>query len=312
MVVPGADVDVPSKHVAFAPDDERHLGVHLQVGEAVDDVHARLLQGARPLDVAVLVEARLQLDEADALLAVLGAFDRAPARAGCRRSSGRRRSSSRSRPGRGRRPARTPRSSAANDSYGWWTRKSLRADLREQVARVLRVHEPRRRHPERRLGLQAPGGRGRSAGRGRRGRAGRGSRRPGRPRRRSPGCSRSSMPRDVELETSTRTTSPKRRRRSSSSTASSRSSASSETSKSASRVTRKTDRSTNLHPGEEPVEEVRDHASRAAAAARACRSAKKRGSPSGTFTRANRSSPVSGSRARTPRRSERPEMYGKG
>ena len=48
---------------------------------------------------------------------------------------------------------------------------------------------------------------------------------------------------------SRRTTSPKRRRRSSASTASSRSSASSETSKSASRVTRKTPLSTTSMPG---------------------------------------------------------------
>ena len=110
----------------------------------------------------------------------------------------------------------------------------------------------------------------------------------------SPWQSRSSMPRDVELETSTRTTSPKRRRRSSSSTASSRSSASSETSKSASLVTRKTDALENLHAREEPVEEVRDRRPRAAAAARASPTAKKRGSPSGTLTRAKRSSPDSG------------------
>ena len=67
------------------------------------------------------------------------------------------------------------------------------------------------------------------------------------------------MRRDIELETSSRTTSPKRRRWSSSSTASSRSSASSETSKSASRVTRKTARSTISIPGKSSVEEVRDH-----------------------------------------------------
>ena len=47
----------------------------LHVGEAVHDVDARLLQLARPLDVAALVEARLQLDEADRLLALLGAVD---------------------------------------------------------------------------------------------------------------------------------------------------------------------------------------------------------------------------------------------
>ena len=38
----------------------------------------------------------------------------------------------------------------------------------------------------------------------------------------------------------------------------------------------------------------------------------KRGRPSGTFTRAKRSSPVSTSRTMTPSESERPEMYGNG
>jgi len=49
--------------------------VDLEVGEAVDDVDARLLERARPLDVALLVEARLELDDADALLAVLRRLD---------------------------------------------------------------------------------------------------------------------------------------------------------------------------------------------------------------------------------------------
>ena len=44
----------------------------LQPGEAVDHVHAGALQRPRPLDVALLVEAGLQLDEADRLLALLG------------------------------------------------------------------------------------------------------------------------------------------------------------------------------------------------------------------------------------------------
>ncbi len=38
----------------------------------------------------------------------------------------------------------------------------------------------------------------------------------------------------------------------------------------------------------------------------------KRSSTSGTLTRANRSSPVSGSEAITPSESDRPETYGKG
>ena len=39
---------------------------------------------------------------------------------------------------------------------------------------------------------------------------------------------------------------------------------------------------------------------------------RKRGSPSGTLTRASRSSPESGSRAKTARLSESAEMYGNG
>ena len=82
-----------------------------------------------------------------------------------------------------------------------------------------------------------------------RGRAARGSgrRRPGAPASRS--LSRATIAREIELETSSRTTAPKRRRRSSLSTASSRSSASSEISVSPSRVTRKAARSGRSMPG---------------------------------------------------------------
>ena len=75
VVVAGADVDVAAQPVALAADDERRLRVDLQVGEAVDDVDAGLLERAALLDVAALVEARLQLDEAHALLARLGGAD---------------------------------------------------------------------------------------------------------------------------------------------------------------------------------------------------------------------------------------------
>ena len=75
VVVAGADVDVALERVAFAPDHERRLGVDLQIREAVDHVDARLLERASPLDVPALVEAGLQLDDADALLAVLGRLD---------------------------------------------------------------------------------------------------------------------------------------------------------------------------------------------------------------------------------------------
>ena len=118
------------------------------------------------------------------------------------------------------------------------------------------------------------------------------------------------MPLEVELEISSRTTSPKRRRRSSCSTASSRSSASSETSKSASRVTRNIERSTISMPGKSRSRKwaitLSSGSNRPFEPA-----GKKRGNPSGTFTRAKRSSPLSGSRASTPRLRDRPEMYGK-
>ena len=153
VVVPRADVDVPAEHVALAPDDERHLRVHLQVGEAVDDVHARLLERARPLDVPVLVEARLQLDEADALLAVLRALDqRRHERAVAARPVDR---------GLHRDHVRVA-GGGLHERLEAGCKRLVRLvdeevaapDLREQVARILRVHEPRRRHPERRLELE--------------------------------------------------------------------------------------------------------------------------------------------------------------
>ena len=75
VVVAGADVHVVAHPVALAAHDEHALGVGLHRGLAVDDVHARLLQRLRPVDVHALVEARLQLDQRDRLLAALGGFD---------------------------------------------------------------------------------------------------------------------------------------------------------------------------------------------------------------------------------------------
>ena len=75
VVVAGADVHVVAHAAALAAHHEQRLRVRLQPGQAVHDVRARLLQRARPADVAALVEARLQLDEADGLLAALGRLD---------------------------------------------------------------------------------------------------------------------------------------------------------------------------------------------------------------------------------------------
>ena len=70
VVVAGADVRVSTQAVSIASNDERRLRVNLEPREAVDDMHAGLLEPARPFDVPLLVETCLQLDQADRLLAV--------------------------------------------------------------------------------------------------------------------------------------------------------------------------------------------------------------------------------------------------
>ena len=66
---------VAAKHSALAAHDQRRLGVDLEVCKPVDDMHARLLHLAGPLDVSPLVEPRLELDQTDRLLRSLGGVD---------------------------------------------------------------------------------------------------------------------------------------------------------------------------------------------------------------------------------------------
>ncbi len=68
VVIAGARVDVSPDAVALLADDQRNLGVHLQANQSVDHVHALAFQRSRPLDVAFLVEARLQFHHAGDLL----------------------------------------------------------------------------------------------------------------------------------------------------------------------------------------------------------------------------------------------------
>ena len=75
VVVARPDVDVAAQAGALAADDERGLAVRLEPDQAVDDVRAGPLQLARPDDVGLLVEAGLDLDEDDDLLAALGGPD---------------------------------------------------------------------------------------------------------------------------------------------------------------------------------------------------------------------------------------------
>ena len=75
VVVAGTDVGVATDAVGLVADDQRELAVRLEPDQAVDDVAARLLELAGPTDVGLLVEAGLDLDEDQHLLAGLGGVD---------------------------------------------------------------------------------------------------------------------------------------------------------------------------------------------------------------------------------------------
>ena len=75
VVVAGTEVDIPAELSAFTPHDERRLCVDLEIWKPVDDMDAGLLEGARPADVAVLIEACLELDQRHTLLSSLRGLD---------------------------------------------------------------------------------------------------------------------------------------------------------------------------------------------------------------------------------------------
>ena len=75
VVVAGPDVDVAAQPGALATDDERGLGVRLEPDQPVHDVRPGTLELARPDDVRLFVEACLDLDQDDDLLAALGGPD---------------------------------------------------------------------------------------------------------------------------------------------------------------------------------------------------------------------------------------------
>ena len=72
VVVARAHVAVEADGVAFLAHHQGRLGVGLQAHEAVDHVGARLLEGAGPPDVGLLVESGRHLDQHRDLLAPLG------------------------------------------------------------------------------------------------------------------------------------------------------------------------------------------------------------------------------------------------
>ncbi len=74
MIVAGADVNVGRQRAALAAHHQRQLGVGLQFEEAEHHLHAGALQVARPADVGLFVEPRLELDHRGDRLAGLGCF----------------------------------------------------------------------------------------------------------------------------------------------------------------------------------------------------------------------------------------------
>ena len=69
VVVAGREVRVALQAALLAPRHEQQLGVRLQADDAVDDLRADRLEPLGPVDVGLLVEARLQLDDRHHFLA---------------------------------------------------------------------------------------------------------------------------------------------------------------------------------------------------------------------------------------------------
>ncbi len=75
VVVDGDHMAVALEAVRLLAHNERELAVRLQSDDAVYDVHTRALELARKCDVRVLVEARLEFDEREHLLAGVRGVD---------------------------------------------------------------------------------------------------------------------------------------------------------------------------------------------------------------------------------------------
>ncbi len=71
MIVAGAEMAVGHQLSLFAAHDQRHLGVGLQFEEAEHHLHAGAFEIARPADIGLLVEPRLELHQRSDGFAVL-------------------------------------------------------------------------------------------------------------------------------------------------------------------------------------------------------------------------------------------------
>ena len=180
VVVPGADVAVAAQPVGLLADHQAELGVRLQPDDAVDHVHPGLLQLAGPEDVRLLVEAGLDLDQGEHLLAGLGRVDqgvddRGVAAGPVQGLLDRQHLAGRPRPAPGR-PARWWRTSRTGGAAGCRAR-GIAPNMLLGLARLHLVQVPVGLRPGT-SGSAARAGPGRRSGSGRAGRAARAARRP--------------------------------------------------------------------------------------------------------------------------------------
>ena len=62
MIIASPQMDVMSKPIGIAPDDEQHFAVRLQTDHTVDDVCAGFFQTPRPLNIHRFIKSRAKLD----------------------------------------------------------------------------------------------------------------------------------------------------------------------------------------------------------------------------------------------------------
>src|SRR6516162_10383313 len=74
MVISGSQMDIRAQLAGFTSDDERDLGVRLELQKTVHHLYTGALQIACPADIGLLVEARLELDQRGYGLPGLGGF----------------------------------------------------------------------------------------------------------------------------------------------------------------------------------------------------------------------------------------------
>ncbi len=74
VVIAGSDMDVTSQSRRLFANHQRHLRMRLQTLHAKRDVSARALQLRGPMQVALFIEARFDLDHTGHLLAALRGF----------------------------------------------------------------------------------------------------------------------------------------------------------------------------------------------------------------------------------------------